>query len=199
MQVQSINHAVDLQDTEKCPQCNVPLSDALSKRANLILTQCGHVYDQACLEKMQQNASARKIACLCSKCSKPITYSAELCKNLWQNCVYHGCQVDEKGILESLDRGYQMMITNCGHLIHALCWIDMMDENLGKGKFGFCSICQLNIYAMKSFVLRPNYKIKDDVDDAIKEFLSDGLTISVNKKAISKEDIEDEVDAFETI
>lgn len=198
MQLLPINHAVSLQPTDTCPVCSVLFTDFIGQKKDLLIIRCGHVYDRACLEQMMQEAVSQRKLPVCVVCKAKIDGSDVLCKNIWTNCIHH-TKLHEKipaDIRISMDHMLELLITNCGHLLHAICWIEILEQPGRIGAYGSCPICEKPIKAMQRFALRPSFAEKTEVDVLIEDFEVEKMPTPGAQKLVQTEKV---VDEFELI
>lgn len=149
-----INHAVRLEADARCKGCRMHLCDLLSEEKHLIITNCQHIFDHMCYLRLRYEAVTRKELPMC-KCGEAITIVEVLTPNLLGECAFkgvfphrgdgHKCEEDYRlpaSIQDSLNHRNQVMILNCGHLVHALCWIDFLFA-IKKGMDAICPSCEV--------------------------------------------------------
>lgn len=148
MQINSIDHAVPLKMEYRCPICHIFFSDLFLRKDEIYITNCGHVYDRKCLKLLDKRVC---------RCRKTIEKVELLCHNYWGVCGHHSeiHQDLPASIAESLSQSLQMLITNCGHLLHGACWLEIVGEQYEQHKMGFCPTCSQKITHLEFFSVKP--------------------------------------------
>jgi DNA-directed RNA polymerase subunit RPC12/RpoP len=183
-----------------CSLCRRHYCDLLSEKKELFLTDCGHVFDSICIKKITDTSQ-----CTCGKTIKKIE---QICPNIWGECAYDSeMHATLPGSLsDSLDAGMQILITNCGHLVHAACWIEFRELEKEEYKWGKCPVCSQKITHLVPFKIIPMlyavWKIQDEKENTrqtehiLKEFVENNAP---KEKSIPKTASLLNMDGFEML
>lgn len=161
----TINHAVTLRLEDRCPRCEIHYCDLLHQKRELLIFKCGHVLDHTCVQQL--TLKGRNV---CPKCRSALKEHEKLILNLWGDCPFqHPLHTahslcDREAFSEEIVQGkipcsiqdslifeMQLIITNCGHMMHAICWMEIEY----KGDLGFCPECKQKITHVEIFRIRP--------------------------------------------
>jgi hypothetical protein len=128
-----LNHAVALDYRERCSDCSQTFEELVRDGKELVVTDCGHLFDRACVDRRVDEARAqrRKWSCFCGK-------EVIVCDTHAYNP--DRCAECKEPFMESST--FTQTIANCGHVFHNVCHAQRQLANKSP-----CPACKSPVFA----------------------------------------------------